>query len=105
VAVGNVELRFPLVKRIELGFLPAPLPPVDGLFFYDEGLAWSRGQTVYGSRPDVLDISNARYPLRSYGAGLRINLSNYAILRWDYAIPIDQAGHRGLWTWSLWPSF
>ncbi len=105
VAVANVELRFPLLKKIELGFLPTPLPPIDGLFFYDEGLAWTHGQSVYGSRPPLLDISNARYPLRSYGAGLRVNLLNYAILRWDYAIPIDQAGHRGVWTWSLWPSF
>ncbi len=105
VAVANVELRFPLIKRIDLGFLPALLPPVDGLFFYDEGLAWSHGQTVYGARPQILDVSRGRYPLRSYGAGLRINLLNYAILRWDYAIPIDQAGHRGVWTWSLWPSF
>ena len=38
-------------------------------------------------------------------SGLRLNLFNYAILRWDYAIPVDQDGHKGLWTWSLWPSF
>ncbi|MEO7086438.1 MAG: BamA/TamA family outer membrane protein [Gemmatimonadaceae bacterium] len=105
VAVANVELRFPLVRHIELGFAPVSLPPVDGLFFYDAGLAWSHGQTVYGYRPSILDSDKARYPLRSYGAGLRVNLFNYAILRWDFAIPLDQAGHRGVWTWSLWPSF
>ena len=42
VAVANVELRFPLVRRVELGFLPVELPPLDGLFFYDGGLAWSQ---------------------------------------------------------------
>jgi hypothetical protein len=105
VAVANVELRFPLVRNIPLGFAPVALPPVDGLFFYDAGLAWSQGQTVYGSRPANFDLTKQRFPLRSYGFGLRLNLFNYAILRWDYAIPIDQAGHKGVWTWSLWPSF
>jgi len=105
VAVANVELRFPLVRRVELGFLPMDLPPLDGLFFYDAGLAWSQGQTIYGSRPSGFDLNTARYPLRSYGFGLRLNLFNYAILRWDYAVPVDQAGRRGVWTWSLWPSF
>jgi Tol biopolymer transport system component len=105
VAVANIEARFPLIRRLELGFLPVDLPPLDGLLFYDAGLAWSRGQKVYGFRPDNYDVNTQRYPLRSYGAGLRLNLFNYAILRWDYAIPVDQAGHKGVWTWSLWPSF
>jgi Tol biopolymer transport system component len=105
VAVANVELRFPLVRRVELGFLPVDLPPLDGLFFYDAGLAWSRGQAVYASRPGDYNVADQRYPLRSYGFGLRLNLFNYAIVRWDYAIPVDQPGHKGVWTWSLWPSF
>lgn len=105
VMVANVEARFPLIRRLELGFLPVDLPPLDGLLFYDAGLAWSRGQRVYGFRPDDYDVHSQRYPLRSYGAGLRLNLFNYAILRWDYAIPVDQTGHKGIWTWSLWPSF
>jgi outer membrane protein assembly factor BamA len=105
VAVANVELRFPLVRRLELGFLPIDLPPLDGLFFYDAGLAWSSGQAVYASRPVDYNVASQRYPLRSYGFGLRLNLFNYAIVRWDFAIPVDQGGHKGVWTWSLWPSF
>jgi Tol biopolymer transport system component len=105
VAVANVELRFPLVRQVELGFVPVSLPPIDGLFFYDAGLAWTGGQSVYISRPADYDDSRQRYPLRSYGFGLRLNLFNYAILRWDFAIPVDQNGHKGVWTWSLWPSF
>jgi Tol biopolymer transport system component len=105
VAVANVELRFPVVRRLELGFLPVDLPPLDGLFFYDAGLAWSSGQSVSLSRPDGYDVSKQRFPLRSYGFGLRLNLFNYAIVRWDFAVPVDQAGHKGRWTWSLWPSF
>jgi WD40-like Beta Propeller Repeat/Peptidase of plants and bacteria len=105
VMVANAELRFPLIRKIDLGVLPVSLPPLDGLLFYDEGLAWSRGQTVYGSRPRDYDLTRQRYPLRSYGVGLRLNLFNYALVSWDYAIPLDQPGRHGFWTWSLWPSF
>ena len=109
VAVGNVELRFPLLREVGLGFMPASLPPVDGLFFFDVGLAWSNRQSVYWNRPPDYDVSTQRFPLRSLGAGIRVNLFNYAILRWDYAIPLDipsnAPGRRRFWTWSLWPSF
>jgi Tol biopolymer transport system component len=106
VAVANAELRFPLVRRLDLGVLPITLPPLDGLFFYDVGAAWSKDQSLYLSRPADYDVAHQRYPLRSYGFGLRLNLFNYAIVRWDYAVPLDQPGtKRGFWTWSLWPSF
>jgi len=105
VAVVNAELRFPLVRRFELGLLPLTLPPVDGLVFFDAGMAWSHGQKVYGTKPSFYDATAHRYPLRSYGAGIRVNLFGYAMLRWDYAVPLDREGRRGFWTWSLWPSF
>jgi Tol biopolymer transport system component len=105
VGVVNVELRFPLIRRLDLGFAPVTLPPLDGAFFYDEGLAWSGGQTLYLSKPDNYDVSKQRYPVGSYGLSLRLNLFNYAILRWDYAVPLDQSNRRGFWTWSLWPAF
>ena len=106
VAVANAELRFPLIRRVELGLLPIALPPLEGLAFYDVGMAWSRDQDVYLGRPASYDPNLQRFPLRSYGFGLRLNLFNYAMLRWDYAVPLDQAGgKRGFWTWSLWPSF
>ena len=105
VAVANAELRFPLVRRFELGILPVALPPLDGLFFFDAGLAWAKDQRVHASQPATYDPARDRYPLRSYGMGLRLNLFNFAILRWDYAVPLDQKDGRGFWTWSLWPSF
>jgi hypothetical protein len=105
VMVANAELRFPLVRQFELGLLPISLPPLDGLVFYDAGVAWSRGQSLSMSRPDNYDLTKQRYPLRSYGFGLRLNLFNYAIVRWDYAVPLDAPGRKGFWTWSLWPSF
>ncbi len=102
--LGNAELRFPLIRRIDLGVVPISLPPVDGLFFYDIGSAWSKGQTLYFSAPANYNPATERYFLSSYGAGLRLNLYGIAILRWDYAIPVD-AGRKGYWRWSIGPSF
>jgi Tol biopolymer transport system component len=106
VAFANAELRFPLVRRFDLGLLPISLPPVDGLFFYDIGLAWSSGQKVVWDYSTARDIAAQRAPLRSYGAGIRLNLFGFALLRWDYAIALDRPnGKKGYWSWTLGPSF
>ena len=105
IAFANVELRFPLLRRVDFGVLPITLPPVDGLFFYDFGLAWSQGQTVYGSKPDNYDFNTQRFPLRSYGFGIRLNLFNIALMRWDYAVPRDSAFRKGYWYWTIGQSF
>ncbi|MCX5767194.1 MAG: hypothetical protein NTZ43_08245 [Gemmatimonadetes bacterium] len=105
VALFNAELRFPLIRRFDLGFLPISLPPLDGLFFYDAGMAWSGGQSVTMSKPANYDLSSQRFPLRSYGYGVRFNLFGLALLRWDYAIPIDSYSKKGYWQWTLGPSF
>lgn len=105
VAVFNAELRFPLIRRFDLGSLPVGLPPVEGELFYDAGLAWNAGQSVSFSKPSNYDFNLQRFPLRSYGAGLRMNLFNIAILKWDYAIPLDVPGKKANWTFSLGPSF
>lgn len=105
VALANVELRFPLVRRFDLGVLPISLPPVDGLFFYDAGLAWSRGQRVSFSKPADYDQDLQRYVLRSYGMGIRVNLFGIALLRWDYAVALDRTPRRGYWVFTLGQSF
>ena len=105
VAVVNAEVRFPIIRRFDLGNLPIGLPPLDGLVFYDAGLAFSKGQTVSLTKPANYDLNLQRYPLRSYGVGLRANLFNLAILKLDYAKPLDQTGRKPIWTFSLGPSF
>jgi hypothetical protein len=104
VAVANAELRFPIIRRFDVGS-NFGLPPVDGLIFYDAGLAWSTKQTPHlGSAPANTDPNKDRYPLTSWGAGLRVNLFNLAILRWDYARPM--VGQRKPnWTFSLGASY
>jgi len=103
VAFMNAEVRFPLVRQFYFAILPFPLPPVDGLAFYDAGLAWTGGQSLRWARPDD-DDPDTRFPLRSYGFGIRVNLFNFALARWDYAIPLD-IDRKGFWTFSLGPSF
>ena len=105
VMVGNAELRFPLIRRFDLGFLPIALPPIDGHIFYDAGVAWRDGQQLSLTRPANYNFDKQRYPLRSYGYGVRMNLFNIAILRWDYSVPRDSFNQKGYWWFSLGPSF
>ncbi|GAC1485226.1 MAG: DPP IV N-terminal domain-containing protein [Gemmatimonadaceae bacterium] len=104
VAVANAELRFPIIRRFDVGS-SFGLPPLDGLIFYDAGLAWSKGQTPHlGRQPAGNDPTINRYPLTSWGGGLRLNLFNLAILRWDYAVPLA-TGRKPNWTFSLGASY
>ncbi len=105
VALANVELRFPVVRRFDLGVVPISLPPVDGLVFFDAGIAWSKGQTPSLSRPEGYDQAIQRYVLRSYGYGFRMNLFGMALIRLDYAIPLDRPIRKGYWIWTLGQSF
>ena len=103
VAFGNIEVRFPLIRGGLAGVIP--LPPIEGAFFYDAGTTWFNGQKVEFRRDSQDDPSNVRSLLTSYGFGLRVNLFNYVILRWDYAIPQDSPGRKGFWQFSLYPTF
>lgn len=99
VAFGNVELRYPIVRQFGRGLVPVALPPLDGLFFYDAGMAWSNGQQLSLNRPATYDVGRQRALLQSYGYGFRLNLFGIAIVRWDYAIPINRPGSKGFGTW------
>ena len=100
IAFANAELRFPIIRNFGLK-LPVSLPPLDGLFFYDAGVAWSAGQEVSLSRGENYDFTQQRALLRSYGFGLRLNLFNIAVVRWDYAIPRGQTRPEGIWNLVL----
>jgi Tol biopolymer transport system component len=112
LALVNAELRFPVVRRLDLGLLPITLPPVDGLVFYDAGVAWTGRaaagqptQRLTAARPANYDLTAQRYPLRSYGYGVRFNLYGFAVIRWDYAWPLDSPNRRPFGTWFFGPSF
>ncbi|HET7586380.1 MAG TPA: hypothetical protein VFK13_15815 [Gemmatimonadaceae bacterium] len=106
VVVANVELRFPILRQgAALGIIG--LPPIEGVVFYDAGIAWFSGQHVSFARAATAhDPTQQRNLLTSHGFGIRANLFGIAVLRWDYAVPEDaQVATKGYWRFSLGPSF
>jgi outer membrane protein assembly factor BamA len=119
----NAELRYPVIKELQIGFL-GNFPPVDAVAFFDGGMAWdSRVCGIYDyTRADNCALGQAdnvsvrwdrkmgedpflvREPLFSYGVGLRINVF-YTVLRLDYAIPLNRPDRNGRFSFSLGPSF
>ncbi|HEX5435995.1 MAG TPA: BamA/TamA family outer membrane protein [Gemmatimonadaceae bacterium] len=109
IMLASAEVRFPLLRGAGLGGILS-LPAIDGAFFYNAGVTWFGGQDVSFSRHSRTRTGGAGFTttrslLTSYGFGLRINLFNYAILRWDYAIPLDAPNRKGVWQFSLYPPF
>jgi hypothetical protein len=120
-ALLSTELRFPIIKELQIGFL-GNFPPVDAVAFFDAGLAWTNkicsggeaialggcvdGQDVHlvWKRKEGQDPLLYRQPLYSYGVGLRINVF-FTILRLDYAIPLSRSDRSGRFTVSFGPSF
>ncbi len=72
--LGNVELRFPLLRGLFLvpeGLGPLGFPGVQGALFIDTGQAW--------------DDFWPTYWLGSYGVGLRMSLGGAMVFRLDFA--------------------
>ena len=103
LAVGNLELRFPLLNP-SFG-TPAGIPPIEGVLFYDIGLTWDPNSTIHWRREPGDDPVNIRAPFKALGFGVRANLFGFTVLRLDYSIPQDRPGVGGLWTFSLGPAY
>ena len=88
----NVEVRFPLIDRPNLGI--GGLPPIRGAVWFDAGFARIPGE------PFRFSTSEEPGPLgfrlvdgrASFGAGVRMNLFGFAVLRLDWAKQTDLAG-------------
>jgi len=105
IAVFNAEFRFQLIRNLTLGFLPIGFPPIEGALWYDAGIAWNGASSLRWTRSADDDPNAVRIPLTSWGAGLRLNLFDIAIIRLDYGIPLQRPGHGGYWMVSLGPPF
>jgi hypothetical protein len=103
IGVGSVELRFPILNP-SFG-LPAAFPPIEGAIFYDIGLAWDDQSTLKWSRQAGDDPVRVRTPLQTLGVSVRANLFGFAVARLDYSIPQERRAIKGLWTFSLGPTF
>jgi hypothetical protein len=101
---ATAELRFPLIRGGSIGGV-IPLPPIEGAVFYDAANAWFSGQKVEWHRAAITDPENVRSLLTSHGFSVRVNLFNYVILRWDYAVPHEARSRKGFWQFTLYPPF
>ena len=111
-AVFNAEFRFPLTRNLVLGFLPVGFPPIEAALFYDAGIAWNGDSRVHLSRPANPDLAFDRWPMTSWGVGIRVNLFGFTVLRVDYAVPLQRKysdatlqSHGPYWIVSLGPPF
>ncbi len=105
IAVFNAELRFPLFRAVVLGFLPVWFPPMEGAVFFDAGLAWRAESEVKWRRDPGDNLDMVRQPLASWGFSGRVNLLGFAILRFDYAVPLSRPEQGAYWTISFGPTF
>lgn len=97
LAVGNLELRVPLVGL----FRPRAMyggVPVELALFADAGVAWTRD-----AEPRFL--GGDRDWARSVGAAIRFNAFGFAIGEIDYVRPLDRPGRGWLWQFNLTPGF
>ncbi len=97
--VGNIELRFPLLRPFGVSDrMYGPLP-VEVAFFLDSGVTWNKGQ-----RPSLFN-SGTREPVSSGGVSLRTSLFGFATAQVDFARPFDRPGRGWIWGFSLTPGF
>ena len=96
--VGNLELRFPLLRPFGVSQrMYGPLP-VEVAFFTDGGVAWNSGQ-----RPSF--FGGDRHGIASAGAALRVNLGGYAVAELDFARPVPTQGHGWVFQFNFSPGF
>jgi Tol biopolymer transport system component len=92
VGVMNLEFRFPLIDRPMLG--AGGLPPIRGAVWFDTGFARIPGEpfkfaTTEDPGPFGFRLADGR---ASFGAGVRMNLFGFAVMRLDWAKQTDLAG-------------
>jgi outer membrane protein assembly factor BamA len=97
IAVGNVELRLPLLGGA--GLIPGGgFPPIEAAAFLDAGAAWRDGESFQLSGRD-------RRLVTSHGMALRVNLLGFAVAEIDFVHPNDRPDKDWYWLFSLQPGF
>jgi Tol biopolymer transport system component len=104
VAVGNFELRFPLLTPA-MRFAPSGFPPIEGAVFFDIGMAWNGNSIVQWQVADANPDPRVRAPIMAWGVGARMNLWGLMLFRVDYAFPLNRPGVNPYVTVSLGPTF
>jgi Tol biopolymer transport system component len=98
IAVGNAELRFPLVGAFSRRTFYGPLP-IEIALFTDAGMAWTTTATPQlfhsGDRPWV----------KSAGAAIRFSVFGYMVGEIDYVKPFDRPDKGWYWAFNFIPGF
>jgi Tol biopolymer transport system component len=98
VLVGNVELRFPLLRPFGASQrMYGPIPVEVGLFA-DSGVAWNRGE-----KPSI--FGGSRDGVASAGVVLRVNLLGFAVGQFDFARPFQRDRRGWVFQFNLSPGF
>ncbi|HET7275449.1 MAG TPA: hypothetical protein VFI91_09830, partial [Longimicrobiaceae bacterium] len=108
IGIASAEIRFPLLQNVVIGSAIG-LPPIEGLLFYDAGIAWSNDIDPVFQRG--IPRNDTGEPLlsehgivTSAGVGARINLFGYIIMEVDYvqAFELDNGWQ---WIFNFTPGF
>lgn len=98
VLVGNLELRFPLLRPFGVSQRMYGPIPTEVALFADGGVAWNRGE-----RPEF--FGGARRGVASVGVAFRVNLMGFAIGQFDVARPLQRPGRGWVFQFNLSPGF
>ncbi|MDE3153811.1 MAG: PD40 domain-containing protein [Acidobacteriota bacterium] len=98
ILVGNLELRFPLLRPFGNTDQPYGPVPMEVALFTDGGVAWTSrdGPTFFGGD---------RAPVGSAGVALRVNVFGYAIAEFDAVRPFDRPGRGWMFEFGFSPGF
>ena len=96
--VGNLELRFPLLRPFGASQRMYGPVPVEVALFTDGGVAWDSGE-----KPSFL--GGTRSGVGSAGVAFRVNFFGFAVGEFDFAHPFQRAGRGWIFQFSLAPGF
>jgi Tol biopolymer transport system component len=98
VLVGNLELRFPLLRPFGASQRMYGPIPVEMALFADGGVAWSRGD-----KPSFL--GGDKQGVGSAGVAFRVNVLGFAVAQFDFARPFQRPGRGWVFQFNLSPGF
>jgi hypothetical protein len=97
IAIGNAELRAPLVGLFKGRMTYGPLP-VELVLFADAGVAWTQEHKASF-------LGGDRSLLTSAGAAVRVNALGFMVVQMSLAHPFNRPGNKWVWQWSFTPGF
>ena len=96
--IGNLELRFPLLRPFGVRDGMYGPVPIEVAFFADAGVAWQKSD-----RPTFL--GGTRQPVSSASVTLRTNVLGFAVAQMDLAYPFQRPGRGWVLGFSIAPGF